>query len=645
MCNELLTDTHPGWGSFSLPGDTLKAIPEIAWRIPNLDAYARIEILNGTSDVAACLQAQLKNGWTTEHIAVKWSTGLITLLAVLLAVLQSIRKRSSSPAMWRWFEWLNLFQNAAAAGLMNLNYPGLYVSFARNFAWSLGLLSSASIQNAINKWRKSSGGKLTYLVYNDVPSINNTITGGFDLTKVIDNLNNGTLNLNNTTLTDDGLSINIRRQVADGISRAAMDNTAQQNGTSIVPPGLPHYINSTNIPYPNGMSTLFIWMLVILGLVIALNIVILVVVLLLSIFGKHSPQWIKQLRRRFPYFFAGNLLRYCLGFSFPVALLSLYQFKLNKSDATIPIIMACVGWFISIIPLIVIYIVVLVKDRNTSEKNPSVSFLWTNYQMFHSVGFLYRPFKENECGFWFKTIVMGQISKAAFIVFGGKNQWAQVIGCVVVEFICCLWCIIFRPYRGVWNNILGSLLAFMRLVLFSLLIPYINSIKVASIPRTGMGIAQIVMVALSAVLLLIDMIWTAIYDLFHFNRRIDDYEHLESPYEDENPYNDDASVQQKLVGERSMSPGPRNPYEYNDEYKDVLKEEVSSNGAGVGADMSPTNGGRIKLQQQQQQEFQYNRHTYYNDPYQNDHPSRFSFDFDYGVRPQPGVQTNSRHAY
>jgi hypothetical protein len=57
------------------------------------------------------------------------------------------------------------FQFIAFSGMYNIDYPPVYRSFCKNFAWSTGLISWGSMQIAIDNFRAKTGGNLTDMNY------------------------------------------------------------------------------------------------------------------------------------------------------------------------------------------------------------------------------------------------------------------------------------------------------------------------------------------------------------------------------------------------------------------------------------------------------------------------------------------------
>jgi hypothetical protein len=152
-----------GSESLSLPASlgVSNRIPEIAFGIPDLEAYAQLTLVEvGTGEVKACVQATLSNGWSTRQPAVEWATAGLALFALLVAAWQSTRPHAVVP--YRLLDLLHFYQTIAATALLSLNYPSVYRAFAVNFAWAMGLVSSpnSKLQASIDNMRALTGGNM-----------------------------------------------------------------------------------------------------------------------------------------------------------------------------------------------------------------------------------------------------------------------------------------------------------------------------------------------------------------------------------------------------------------------------------------------------------------------------------------------------
>jgi hypothetical protein len=137
-------------------------IPSIAFKIPDLEAFAQFTLVEvNTGNVKACVQSTLSNGWSTRQTGVEWSTAILALIALFSAIWQS--RTPDAVAPFRLVDLLLLYQSIAITSFLDLDYPSVYLSFALNFAWSLGLVftsPSSSVQNTINRMRHLTGGNM-----------------------------------------------------------------------------------------------------------------------------------------------------------------------------------------------------------------------------------------------------------------------------------------------------------------------------------------------------------------------------------------------------------------------------------------------------------------------------------------------------
>jgi hypothetical protein len=302
-----------GYGTYPIPSSYTKSIPTLAWTVPDLEAFARITLTNAnTGEVAACLQTTLSNGLTTKQPAVAWATGAFFLVYLLVALIFSVRKRASSPAVYRWFDVLFLFQAAAASGLVHVNYPSNYLNFTLNFAWALGLFRNENIENAVNSLRGKTGGKFSDEAFPAVDYINRKLSPYNDflvIEKVI--ASESPASYIRSYLANRPAS-NVTTRAVDLVSRVVIPTVSEQNTTSQLSTGLPVYLNSLGIPTANGFDTIFIIYLIAIAVAIGAHLLFFGILLLVEIFrgsDRRGTGWIGRMRKGYLTFCAGNALR------------------------------------------------------------------------------------------------------------------------------------------------------------------------------------------------------------------------------------------------------------------------------------------------------------------------------------------------
>lgn len=69
--------------NFQIPKSEVKKIPDIVYRIPDIDAVVRLWVNETeTTKPLACLEARLSNGRTVRHCAVPWILGFLCLFGL-----------------------------------------------------------------------------------------------------------------------------------------------------------------------------------------------------------------------------------------------------------------------------------------------------------------------------------------------------------------------------------------------------------------------------------------------------------------------------------------------------------------------------------------------------------------------------------
>ena len=491
-----------GYGTYPIPSKYTKDIPAIAYHVPNLEAYARIELIRDSDgSTAACLQATLTNGWTTKQKAVQWSTGILTLVALLVGLFHSALGNSPSPAQYRWFDILFLFQAAGASGFMHLNYPSVYSAFTQNFHWALGLFYSSNMQSSINKMRAKTGGTQSGAAYSDVQYIDRKLSPFNEAIYMPDALE--TTSTFKSFIAENTLT---RRTAAELVKRATIPSTIDQNATTELDTGIPVYVNTLNIPTANAFDTVFFVFLIFCAIFIAAHVLFYATVLLVDRFHS-SASWATRVRRVWWAFCLGNALWLALIWFTPLWIFGFFQYKVG--DSRLSIFFAVLAMLLTLVPLATTFLLSIRRTRFPSSTAPTISPLYTSYKWFHSAGAIYRQYRQRFHYFWFAPIVLAMIARSAFIALGPVNGWAQVIGCVVVELILFVSLLACRPHKDRKGDWIVAFLSFCRLCAFGLLIAFIPSIGVGAIARTVIGLVIVVLFGVPTILLFLGLIWNA----------------------------------------------------------------------------------------------------------------------------------------
>lgn len=155
-------------GVQAIPPEYASMIPSIAFSVPDIAAKATLELKAlDTGKNVACVTSQVSNGKSVNTPAVSYVAAGIAGAALLVTGASALAAASGgstggtgtmSPSFTEVF---GVFQGFAMNGMMSVNYPPVYRSFTKNFAFSTGLIPWKQMQVSIDDFRSVTGGNLT----------------------------------------------------------------------------------------------------------------------------------------------------------------------------------------------------------------------------------------------------------------------------------------------------------------------------------------------------------------------------------------------------------------------------------------------------------------------------------------------------
>ena len=272
-----------GSETITLPSSIKVSLPNIAYKIPDLEAFAQLTLTEvGTGELKACIQSTLSNGWSTHQPGVSWGIGGLAFIALFSAAWQSFLPDSIAP--FRLLDLLGLYQTIASSGFFDLNYPVIYRAFTLNFSWAMGLFSQSpksSMQRSITNMRHLTGGNLA------------DSTAGGSVALVNRKLSPYSANQARSLLDTSVSTLPVVREV----------QTVTAESSNVLDAGIPIYANSIGVATANTFMTAFFSALILLAIALALLVIIYGVIASSS---RHRPHWTKT---QFPIVARSWLLR------------------------------------------------------------------------------------------------------------------------------------------------------------------------------------------------------------------------------------------------------------------------------------------------------------------------------------------------
>ncbi|KAJ7132865.1 hypothetical protein C8R43DRAFT_1023727 [Mycena crocata] len=496
-----------GSQSISLP-DSLgvsNKIPDIAFRIPDLEAFAQLTLTEvGTGEVKACVQATLSNGWSTRQSAAEWATAGLALFALLVAAWQSTAPHSVVP--YRLLDLLHFYQTIAATAFLSLNYPSLYRAYAVNFAWAMGLISSpnSKLQTAIDNMRALTGGNMANASASSAVGLVDRKLSPWNTNLQLPSSSSFAQSLfadPSAVATAIPANLSFAQFAAAGLqqlsSTAGEVQTVTTDSSNVLQAGIPIYVNSIHIATANAFMTTFLVGLIVTA--IALALAGLVYGLLYA--AKHY-KWGKddmrdRLQSSYPAYTRAWALRLGLVGLFPIMIFVFNQWTLKDSWLSILLsVLTVLG-----VAALIIYPVYLTLRLVRQESPDALEF---NDEHLATHGPLYAQYRTPRY-YFFLPLLVAAFVKAVVIAAGQGSGMAQVVVFLIVELGVVIAHIVLKPYNTKGGDVFSTYLAIVRLVCAGLMVAFVESINVAAIPRAVIGAVIAVIFSIAVVVLAINL--------------------------------------------------------------------------------------------------------------------------------------------
>lgn len=511
-------------GSQPIPSEYASNVPSIAFTIPDLEGEAKLELKakDGGEDLA-CLQSNVENGKTAEVPAVSYVAVGIAGAALLLTGLSALGSagaggHTSSPNFGEVIGW---FQSISMNGLLSVNYPPVYRSFSKNFAFSTGLVPWNSMQTSIDNFRKATGGNLTEdsiaylrnatLVYTDGSKSNSS-----SFTK-------RSLDVFERLLRPrDGVSTSVN---GTGSSINSTSNAGESKVTHYVH-GIQGYVEQLTIPQANTfMTVLLVFAIIILA--ITVGILLLKVILeTWALFGSF-PVKLTNFRKRYWGLLARTITNLILLLYGVWTLYCVYQFTNGDSWAAKTLAAATLSIFTAVLGFFTFRIWQLARRYKKAEGDTSALFenkeTWRKYSLF------YDSYKR---GYWwlFMPAIIYMFAKGCVIAGGNGHGLSQTAGQLVIESLMMILVLFVRPYVTKSGNWINAVIQVVRVLSVVCILVFVEELGIAQSTKTITGVVliavQSVLTIVLAILIAVNSIIICCRENPHRKRRKEAGKHL-----------------------------------------------------------------------------------------------------------------------
>ncbi|KAL9070930.1 MAG: hypothetical protein Q9161_004572 [Pseudevernia consocians] len=510
-------------GVQDVPPSYASEIPSIAFNVPDLEGGAKLELtaLDGGQDLA-CIESDVTNGKTVESPAVSYIAVGVAGAALLITGVSAIGSAGTagghapSPNFGDIVGW---FQSIAMNGMLSAQYPPVYRSFSKNFAFSGGLIPWNSMQTSIDNFRRATGGNLTddnvqylqnaSLVY----TTGSTSDPGIVSRRAIDLLFEPHLVSRDTSTTINGTQ--------SGTGAAATNNGTSSGNSKVthIVHGIQGYVEQLTIPQANTfMTVLLIFAIVIAA--IAVGILLLKVILeTWALFGSF-PKKLTNFRKRYWGLLARTITNLILLLYGVWTLYCIYQFTNGDSWAAKILAGVTLALFTAILAFFTIRIWQIAQKFKKMEGDAAILFedkeTWRKYSLF------YDNYKR---GYWwlFMPAIVYMFAKGCVIAAGNGHGLVQTAGQLIIESLMLALVLFTRPFATTAGNWINVVIQVVRMLSVVCIMVFVEKLGIAQSTKTITGVVliavQSVLTAVLAILIAVNAIIVCIKENPHRKQR------------------------------------------------------------------------------------------------------------------------------
>lgn len=483
-------------GIQQVPAQYASMIPGIAFNVPDISAEAVMK-LNSLEDssIVACIQAQVTNGKTMNVPAVSYVAAGIAGVSLVASGFTAVGSAMSgggaagssvgvatiSPSFTDVAGW---FQGMAMGGMLSVNYPPIYHSFAKNFAFSVGLIPWNGLLTSIDDFRAKTGGNLTE---DSVAYLRN-------LTIALDQSDDTS---NSTELS---LSRLVRRQ-DDGSS--STDGSGQLSQTIS---GIKNFAESLSVPKSDMFITALLIVTIVIGSVVTGILLVKVILEAWSLYGKF-PESLTGFRKHYWRSIARTITTLILLLYGIWVLYCVFQFTLSDSWAAKVLAGLSLGIFTGV--LIFFGYKIWSTAHRLKSQHGDASRLYEDKQNWLKYSMFYEAYKKS---YWwlFIPVILYTFVKGCLVAAGDGHGMAQTVISFIVELAMLALLVFTRPFERRSSNIINIFIAIVRVLSVICVFVFVEEFNVQQTTQTVMGVVMIAIQSTLTVALAILVGWNAI---------------------------------------------------------------------------------------------------------------------------------------
>jgi hypothetical protein len=492
-------------GSQQIPAEFANMVPAIAFQIPDISAHATLELM-GLDDGkrVACIQSDVSNGKTTDIPAVSYVAAGVAGAALLMTGVSAIGAALSgggaaatggggmgtiSPSFSETIGWL---QGMAMNSMLSVNYPPIYRNFAKNFAFSAGIIPWSGMQSSIDGFRSTTGGNLTQDSFSYLQNATLVFPDG-------------------TTRSPNQGLFNFKRAVDTFVELAKREASSSGNSTGgndfqHKVKGIQAFAEQLLVPKSNIFMTALLVVAIIIA-TIAVGILLVKVILeTWALFG-NFPESLKGFRKHYWGSIARTITSLILLLYGIWVLYCVFQFTTGDSTVAKALAAVSLALFTGILVFFAWKIWSVVHQLKEKDGDAAAMYedkkIWVKYSLF------YEAYKRQ---YWWLFIpaIFYMFAKGVAIAAGDGHGMAQTVSQMVIEALMLCLLLWSRPFERRSSNVINIIIQVVRVLSIACILVFVQEFGIKQTTQTVAGVVLIAVQATLTAALAILIAWNAI---------------------------------------------------------------------------------------------------------------------------------------
>lgn len=481
-------------GSQQIPESYASQIPSIAFAVPDLEILATLELItkDGGKKIA-CVQSELTNGRSMQVKGASYAAAGVAAGAFAMSGASAIGAAghaglaSTSPGFGDVMGW---FHTMATTGMLSVNYPTVYRSFSKNFAFSTGLIPWGNMQQSIDSFRKTTGGNLTANNYEYLQKATLQYSQGSSSSKS-------------------------KRDLSTLVSRDGDSGGGFNHFVS----GVEAYAEQLTIPQANTFMTVLLIFAIVVAVIVVGILLFKVILEVWAMYGKF-PEKLSNFRKDYWGLMSRTITNLILVLYGIWVLYCVYQ--LNSGDSWVAKFLACITLviFTGILLFFGVRIFLLARKYRASEGD--TSHLYEDRETWRKYSLFYDSYKK-DCWWLFVPVILYMFIKGCIIAGGNGHGLAQTSGQLIVEALMLALLVWYRPYVAKSSQWINITIQVVRVLSVICVLIFVEELGLSQTTKTVTGVVLIViqttLTGVLAILIVANAIILCVRENPHTKRR------------------------------------------------------------------------------------------------------------------------------